>query len=49
MFIQTEATPNPNTMKFIPGSAVTGGDGLEFKTRKDAEGLSPLAERLFDI
>lgn len=49
MFIQTEATPNPNTMKFIPGAAVTGGEGLEFKTRKDAEGLSPLAERLFDI
>lgn len=49
MFIQTEATPNPNTMKFIPGSAVTGGEGIEFKARKDADGLSPLAERLFDI
>jgi Fe-S cluster biogenesis protein NfuA len=48
MFIQTEATPNPATLKFIPGRAVLDGGTLEF-TSRDAAARSPLAERLFDV
>ncbi len=48
MFIQTEATPNPQTLKFIPGKTVFGNGNLEFLTADQAE-TSPLARRLFDI
>jgi Fe-S cluster biogenesis protein NfuA len=48
MFIQTEATPNPATLKFIPGRAVLDGGTLEFASREDAA-RSPLAERLFAV
>lgn len=48
MFIQTEATPNPQTLKFIPGQPVFGQGNLEFLNSGDAES-SPLARRLFDI
>jgi Fe-S cluster biogenesis protein NfuA len=48
MFIQTEATPNPATLKFIPGRAVLDGGTLEFASRESAV-RSPLAERLFEI
>jgi len=48
MFIQTEATPNPATLKFIPGRAVLNGGTLEFAT-KEAAARSPLAERLFEV
>ena len=48
MFIQTEATPNPATLKFIPGEPVVTGPPLEFKTAGEAE-VSPLAARLFAI
>ena len=48
MFIQTEATPNPETLKFIPGCTV-----LESGTAQYEEGdpvqSSPLAERLFQV
>ncbi|MGC1712379.1 MAG: NifU family protein [Methyloceanibacter sp.] len=48
MFIQTEATPNPATLKFIPGRAVLDQGTLEFTD--PAEGKdSPLASRLFEI
>ncbi len=48
MFIQTEATPNPATLKFIPGKPVLPGGTREY--RKAADALeSPLAERLFAI
>jgi len=49
MFIQTESTPNPNTMSFLPGKDVTGGAGIEFLSKKEAKDKSPLVERLFDI
>lgn len=49
MFIQTEATPNPATLKFIPGEKVLGSGTLEFKDRASAENVSPLAARLFGI
>ena len=49
MFIQTEATPNPATLKFIPGRPVLGeDDAVEFRDRAESEG-SPLAARLFEI
>jgi Fe-S cluster biogenesis protein NfuA len=48
MFIQTEATPNPATLKFIPGRAVLGSGTMEF-TSREAAARSPLAEKLFDV
>ena len=48
MFIQTEATPNPATLKFIPGRPVLTDGPLDLPTR-EAAAKSPLAERLFDI
>jgi Fe-S cluster biogenesis protein NfuA len=48
MFIQTEATPNPATMKFLPGRAVLEAGTLDMPTR-EAAAQSPLAERLFDV
>lgn len=49
MFIQTEQTPNPATVKFIPGETVLGTGTADFKTAESAAGKSPLAERLFKI
>ncbi|WP_315702382.1 MULTISPECIES: NifU family protein [unclassified Bradyrhizobium] len=48
MFIQTEATPNPATLKFIPGRLVLETGTMEFNSR-DAAARSPLAARLFDV
>ncbi|MGJ4902123.1 NifU family protein [Bradyrhizobium sp. HKCCYLS2058] len=48
MFIQTEATPNPATLKFIPGRVVLPAGTMEFNSR-DAAARSPLAERLFAV
>jgi Fe-S cluster biogenesis protein NfuA len=48
MFIQTEATPNPATLKFIPGRTVLDGGTMEFDSR-EAAARSPLAERLFGV
>lgn len=48
MFIQTEATPNPNTLKFLPGRAVMEAGTADFPDRETA-GRSPLATRLFTI
>jgi Fe-S cluster biogenesis protein NfuA len=48
MFIQTEATPNPSTLKFIPGKAVLKDGTADFRS-KDEAAASPLAARLFDI
>lgn len=48
MFIQTEATPNPATLKFIPGKPVLADGTADFRSRNDAT-KSPLASRLFDI
>ncbi len=48
MFIQTETTPNPNTMKFFPGSTVLAGGTADFRDEKSAE-TSPLASALFAI
>ena len=48
MFIQTEATPNPATLKFIPGRMVLQSGTMEFSNR-EAASRSPLAERLFAV
>ena len=48
MFIQTEATPNPQTLKFIPGKPVFDQGNLEFLSAHEAA-HSPLAMRLFGI
>ena len=37
MFIQTEETPNPNTLKFLPGKVILKEDSLEFKTKDEAK------------
>ncbi|MEM8700467.1 MAG: NifU family protein, partial [Pseudomonadota bacterium] len=43
-----EATPNPATLKFLPGRVVLPEGTYDFRSRADA-GASPLAERLFDV
>jgi Fe-S cluster biogenesis protein NfuA len=48
MFIQTETTPNPATMKFLPGRTVLAGDTLDLRDPQ-AGAQSPLAERLFAV
>ena len=48
MFIQTEATPNPATLKFLPGRTVLDGGTLDLREPEQAS-HSPLAERLFGI
>jgi Fe-S cluster biogenesis protein NfuA len=49
MFIQTEATPNPATLKFVPGRAVMGTlPPADFPNAESAS-VSPLASALFDI
>jgi Fe-S cluster biogenesis protein NfuA len=46
MLIQTEATPNPATLKFLPGQTVMAGGTRDFATPEDAE-ASPLADAIF--
>ena len=48
MFIQTEATPNPQTLKFIPGVEVLTSGTADFRDEEAAK-RSPLAEALFGI
>ncbi len=48
MFIQTEATPNPATLKFLPGRDVLVGEPRDFRT-VEAAAVSPLASGLFSI
>lgn len=48
MFIQTEPTPNPSTLKFLPGRDVMGRGTADFLTAEGAKS-SPLAVRLFAV
>jgi Fe-S cluster biogenesis protein NfuA len=48
MFIQTEQTPNPATLKFLPGRVVMASGTADFPDPTSA-GRSPLAERLFAL
>ncbi len=49
MFIQTEQTPNPATLKFLPGQTVLESGTADFSGPDTAAGRSPLAENLFAI
>lgn len=48
MFIQTESTPNPATLKFLPGQTVMEAGTADFPT-SEAAGKSPLAQRIFGV
>ncbi|MEL6644416.1 MAG: NifU family protein [Pseudomonadota bacterium] len=48
MFIQTESTPNPATLKFLPGQTVLETGTADFPSA-DAAGASPLATRIFAV
>ena len=48
MFIQTEQTPNPSTLKFLPGRVVMEKGTMDFATAEAAT-PSPLAKRLFAV
>eukprot|EP00306_Pavlova_sp_CCMP459_P010725 CAMPEP_0185191482 /NCGR_PEP_ID=MMETSP1140-20130426/15518_1 /TAXON_ID=298111 /ORGANISM="Pavlova sp., Strain CCMP459" /LENGTH=251 /DNA_ID=CAMNT_0027758187 /DNA_START=32 /DNA_END=787 /DNA_ORIENTATION=- len=48
LFIQTENTPNPESLKFLPGKPVLDTGTAEFKSFREAQ-VSPLAKRLFQI
>ncbi|MEM1053459.1 MAG: NifU family protein [Pseudomonadota bacterium] len=47
MFIETETTPNPSSLKFLPGQTVMPSGTREFASPEAAE-ASPLAEAIFD-
>ncbi|RVT87120.1 NifU family protein [Rhodobacteraceae bacterium CCMM004] len=48
MFIQTESTPNPATLKFLPGQTVLESGTADFPT-SDTAAASPLARRIFAV
>ena len=48
MFIQTEATPNPATLKFLPGKPVLPGGTRDYRD-EEAAAESPLAQKLFTV
>jgi len=48
MFIQTESTPNPATLKFLPGQTVLETGTADFPSA-EAAGRSPLARRIFGV
>jgi Fe-S cluster biogenesis protein NfuA len=48
MLIETETTPNPATLKFLPGRPVMTGGTRDFATPEEAE-ASPLADALFGL
>jgi hypothetical protein len=48
MFIQTEQTPNPATLKFLPGREVLSRGTADFPNSESSY-RSPLAQRLFDV
>lgn len=49
MFIQTEQTPNPATLKFLPGRTIIESGQVEVLDADEAERISPLARRLFAV
>jgi len=48
LFIQTEETPNPNTLKFLPGQVLSPDGNYDFRSVA-AAAISPLAGRLFEV
>ena len=49
MFIQTESTPNPNAVKFIPGTDVSPKRTFDFRSIDEAMAVSPLGKMIFEI
>ena len=49
MFIQTEETPNPNALKFLPGSEVSPSGPVFFNSNEEALQKSSLAAKIFQI
>ena len=49
MFIQTENTPNPNAVKFMPGTDVSPERTFDFRTPEEAMDVSPLGKMIFEI
>lgn len=49
MFIQTETTPNPATLKFLPGKVVMEEGTADFRDADNAAEASPLAAKLFAV
>ncbi len=49
MYIQTEETPNPNALKFLPGTEISPGGPVFYNAPKEAIGQSDLAMKLFAI
>ena len=49
MFIQTEETPNPNALKFLPGLDISPKSPVFFNNFDEARAKSPLAAKLYDI
>jgi NFU1 iron-sulfur cluster scaffold homolog, mitochondrial len=49
MFIQTEETPNPNALKFLPGSEISSTGPVFFNTPEEALHRSSLAMKIFQI
>ncbi|MFC4624706.1 NifU family protein [Daeguia caeni] len=49
MFIQTETTPNPATLKFLPGKVVMPEGTADFRDAASAANTSPLAAKLFAV
>ncbi len=48
MFIQVDETPNPETLKFLPGKVIIKQNPVEFKSIEESD-TSPLAKELFQI
>ena len=48
MFIQTETTPNPSTLKFLPGESVLEVGTADFSSEEAAQS-SPLAQKIFHV
>ena len=49
LFVRVQETPNPHSLKFVPGVPVTGGDTRDFPSMAAAASGSPLARELFRI
>lgn len=48
LFIQTEGTPNPDSLKFLPGKPLLDSGTADFRTEEEGK-VSPLAKRLFNL
>ncbi len=47
MFIQTQKTPNPNSLKFLPGRKISNIDSMEFSNKEDFD--NPLIKNILEI